>query len=229
MKKKKSVVLLSGGLDSTVVVSVAIKKKFDVHCISFDYGQRHKRELFFANNQVKLQKVNSHKIFKIDFFGGSALTDNIKVPINRNVNEIPDKIPVTYVPARNTIFLSYALGYAEYINAQDIFLGVNFVDYSGYPDCRPEFIKLFEKLSNIATKKSIEGEKFNIHTPLIKMTKEKIIRLGIKNKVDFKNTTSCYNPLEKVSCGKCDSCLLRKKGFEKARLKDPIEYAKNNV
>lgn len=229
MKKKKSVVLLSGGLDSTVVLSVAIKKKFDVHCISFDYGQRHKRELLYAKKQVTLQRVISHKIFKIDFFGGSALTDNIKVPLNRNVNQIPEDIPVTYVPARNTIFLSYALGYAEYIDAYDIFLGVNIVDYSGYPDCRPEFIKLFERLSNIATKKSVEGKRFNIHTPLIKMTKDQIIKLGTKNKVDFKNTTSCYNPLEKISCGKCDSCLLRKKGFEEARVKDPIEYAKNNV
>ena len=226
MKKKKSVVLLSGGLDSTVVLSVAKKKKFDVHCISFDYGQRHKRELFYAKNQVKLQGVISHKIFKIDFFGGSALTDNINVPLNRSVNAIPRDIPVTYVPARNTIFLSYALGYAECIDAYDIFLGVNIVDYSGYPDCRPEFIKLFEKLSNIATKKSVEGKRFNIHTPLIKLTKDQIIKLGIKNKVDFKNTSSCYNPLDKISCGKCDSCLLRKKGFEEARMKDPIEYAK---
>ena len=223
MKKKKSVVLLSGGLDSSVVLSIAVKK-FDVHCISFNYGQRHRRELTFAKKQVKLQKAKEHKIFKIDFFGGSSLTDDIDVPENRNVENIPDKIPITYVPARNTIFLSYAIGYAEFLGCDDIFLGVNAIDYSGYPDCRPNFIKAFENLANIATKKSILGEKFKIHTPLIKMTKEKIILEGIKNNVDFKNTSSCYNPLNKMSCGKCDSCLLRKKGFESALVKDTIEY-----
>ncbi len=223
MKKKKSVVLLSGGLDSSVVLSIAIKK-FDAYCISFNYGQRHSRELIYAKKQVKLQKASGHKIFKIDFFGGSSLTDDIAVPENRNVENIPNKIPVTYVPARNTIFLSYALGYAEFLKCDDIFLGVNAIDYSGYPDCRPNFIRAFEKLANIATKKSILGKKFKIHTPLINMTKEKIIHEGVKNNVDFKNTSSCYNPLNKMSCGKCDSCLLRKKGFENALVEDKINY-----
>lgn len=223
MKKKKSVVLLSGGLDSSVVLSLA-KKKFEVHCISFDYGQRHKRELLFARNQVKIQSACSHKVFKIDFFGGSSLTDNIKVPQNKTVENIPNNIPLTYVPARNTIFLSYALGYAEYLGCFDIFLGVNAVDYSGYPDCRPTFIKIFEKLANKATKKGIEGKKFRIHAPLIKMKKKQIIREGYKNKVDFKNTSSCYNPTKSISCGRCDSCLLRKKGFKDAKIEDPIKY-----
>ena len=226
MKKEKSVVLLSGGLDSSVVLSIA-KKKFDVHCISFDYGQKHKSEISFAKKQAKIQEVKSHKIFKIDFFGGSSLTDDIKLPKNRNVESIPNSIPLTYVPARNTIFLSYALGYSEFLNCSNIFLGVNAIDYSGYPDCRPKFIKAFEKLSNIATKKGVQKGRFKINAPLINFTKEKIITIGLKNKVDFLNTSSCYNPIKNISCGECDACLLRKKGFNDAGIKDPIRYKKN--
>ena len=225
MKKKKSVILLSGGLDSSVVLSIAIKRGYEAHCISFNYGQRHKTEIKCAKKQVKLQKANSHKVFNIDFYGGSALTDNIKVPENKNVDEIPNTIPLTYVPARNTVFLAYALGYSEFLSCNNIFIGVNAIDYSGYPDCRPEFIRQFEKLSNIATKKSIEGKKFKIHTPLINMTKKEIISTALKNKVDLKTTSSCYNPSKGVSCGKCHSCLLRKKGFDEAGQFDPIKYA----
>ena len=219
--KKKAVVLLSGGLDSSVVLSITKKTNFEIFCISFDYGQRHDLELFFAKKQVKLQKIKNHRIFKVDFFGGSALTDNIEVPENENVENIPKTIPITYVPARNTIFLSYALGYCETIDSTDIFIGVNALDYSGYPDCRQEFILAFEKLANLATKKGIDGQKFCIHTPLIDMTKKQIIKEGINNNVDFKNTLSCYNPKNNKPCGKCDACLLRDKGFSELRIKDP--------
>lgn len=219
--KKKAVVLLSGGLDSSVVLSICIKMDFEPYCISFDYGQRHNRELVFAKKQVKLQKIKNHKIFTVDFFGGSALTENLKIPENKKVEDIPDTIPITYVPARNSIFLSYALGYCEVINSTDIFIGVNAIDYSGYPDCRAQFIRSFEKLANLATKKGIEGEKFCIHTPLIKLTKKQIILKGIKNNVDFKNTSSCYNPVKNKNCGKCDSCLLREKGFSELGINDP--------
>ena len=227
IKKKKAVVLLSGGLDSSVVLSIVIKKGFEPHCISFNYGQRHRREITFAKKQANIQRVFSHKVFNIDFFGGSSLTDNIDVPMNKNVDQIPNIIPKTYVPARNTIFLSYALGYAEFLGCKDIFLGVNAIDYSGYPDCRPEFIRAFQKLSNLATKIGIEGQRIKIHTPLIKLTKKEIILTGIKNNVNFKITASCYNPSRDISCGKCDSCLLRKKGFDEAKIKDPILYDKN--
>ena len=227
MKKGKAVVLLSGGLDSSVVLSIAIKKGFVPYCISFDYGQRHGKELFFAKKQVFLQKVKSYKVFKIDFFGGSALTDDIDIPKNRSADKIPNDIPVTYVPARNTIFLSYALGYSEYLRCSDIFIGVNIIDYSGYPDCRPEFISMFESLANIATKQSILGQKIKIHTPLLKMNKKEIIETGNKNNVDFKYTMSCYNPKNKINCGECDACLLRLNGFYEAKIKDPTKYKKN--
>lgn len=222
--KKKAVVLLSGGLDSSVTLSIAKKNGYRTHCISFDYSQKHKREIIFAKEQARLQEVFSHKIFKIDFFGGSALTDDIKVPKTREVSEIKNEIPVTYVPARNTIFLSYALGYAESLDCNEIFIGVNAIDYSGYPDCRPEFINLFEKLANIATKKGIDGKRISINTPLIKMTKKQIILEGYNNKVNFKKTFSCYSPIDKKACGYCDSCLLRKQGFSDANINDPIKY-----
>ena len=226
MKRKKAVILLSGGLDSSVVLSIAIKKGFVPYCISFDYGQRHSKELFYAKKQVFLQRVKFYKIFKIDFFGGSALTDNIDIPKNRSTANIPNDIPVTYVPARNTIFLSYALGYSEYLRCSNIFIGVNIIDYSGYPDCRPEFISMFEKLANIATKQSILGQKIKVHTPLLKMNKKEIIETGKKNNVDFKYTMSCYNPKNKINCGECDACLLRLNGFSEANMKDPLKYKK---
>ncbi len=221
---KKTIVLLSGGLDSSVVLSIAIKEKFETHCLSFRYQQRHQKEIFFAKKQVLEQKPKSHKIVNLDFYGGSSLTDNLDVPKHKNVELIPNSIPNTYVPGRNLIFLSYALGYAEYLGCNSIFIGVNSIDYSGYPDCRPEFINAFEKVSHLSTKKGIQGNKVIIHTPLIKKTKKEIIKLGNKNKINFKNTLSCYSPKNKLACGECDACLLRLKGFDEANIVDPIKY-----
>ncbi len=226
MKKKKAVILLSGGLDSSVTLSIAIKKGFEAHCISFNYKQRHSSEIALAKFQARNQNAKSHKIIKIDFFGGSALTDDIPVPKNKNFKNIPDSIPKTYVPGRNLIFLSYAIGFAEYLESSSIFIGVNAIDYSGYPDCRPDFIKSFEKTSNLATKKGIEGNKIKIYTPLINVSKKDIILLGKKNNVNFKKTLSCYNPVGINSCGECDACLIRTKGFSEANIKDPLTYMK---
>ncbi len=223
MKKeriKKCVLLLSGGLDSAVVLSICKKLGYEVYAISFNYKQRHAIELEFAVWQAKEQKTKSHKIFNIDLFGGSALTDDIDVPINKNVESIPDKIPVTYVAGRNLIFLSIATGYAETLDIDDIFLGINSLDYSGYPDCREEFVKSFENLINISTKKGLHRNKFKIHAPLLNLNKKEIVLMGKKNKVDLTKTSSCYNPSGLKSCGLCDSCLLRKKGFKEAKLKD---------
>ncbi len=232
---KKAIVLLSGGLDSTTVAKIAMNSGFEVYALSFSYGQRHEIELEFAKKISKNMNVKEHKIVKIDLrtFGGSALTDEIDVPKsneNSNFNQTDTKkIPITYVPARNTIFLSYALAYAEVVGAFDIFIGVNAIDYSGYPDCRPEFIATFEKLANLATAAGVKNSnKFKIHTPLIKLSKKEIIELGIKNGVDYSITHSCYDPIienEKiVSCGKCDSCKLRLEGFRLAGIEDELEY-----
>ena len=223
---KKAVVLLSGGLDSATALAIARSKKFDVYALSFDYGQRHKLELGFAKQQAKLQKAKQYKTIKIDLraFGGSALTADIAVPKNRTDKQMSKNIPITYVPARNTIFLSYALAYAEVIGAKDIFIGVNALDYSGYPDCRPEYIKSFEKLANLATKAGVEGSKMKIHTPLIDLTKAEIIKKGTRLGVDYSKTTSCYDPKQNKACGQCDSCKLRLKGFKQAGKKDPIGY-----
>ena len=221
-KSNKALVLLSGGLDSSVVLSICKLEGYRIYAISFDYGQRHGVELKFAKFQAKFFKCISHEIFKIDFYGGSALTDNIDVPTNINVESIPNNIPVTYVPSRNIVFLSFAAGYAECFDIDNIFIGVNSIDYSGYPDCRKTFIDDFENLINKATKKGIEGNKFKIFTPLINLSKKEIIKLGNKNGVDFSMTSSCYNPGLKKSCGFCDSCLLRKRGFEEAKLIDPL-------
>ena len=222
-KSNKALVLLSGGLDSAVVLSICKKNRNEIHAISFDYGQRHQIELEYAKWQSKFFECESHKIFNIDFYGGSALTDNIDLPNNRDVDSIPNEIPNTYVPSRNIVFLSFASGYAESMNIDDIFIGVNAIDYSGYPDCRHEFIIRFEELINKSTKKAIEGKKFKINTPLINLTKKEIILLGDKNGVDFSMTSSCYNPKNKLMCSKCDSCLLRKKGFDEASIIDPAE------
>ena len=228
--KNKAVVLLSGGLDSTTTLAIAQKEEFEVYALSFDYGQRHKVELERAREIAKNFEVADHQIMTIDLrqFGGSALTDSIDVPTNRDEKEMSAEIPITYVPARNTIFLSFCLAYAEVKIAQNIFLGVNAVDYSGYPDCRPEFIAAFETLANLATKVGVEGkEKLKIHTPLIQLTKAEIILKGFELGVDYSLTHSCYNPGEDgVSCGSCDSCLLRLKGFNDAGFEDPIEYRK---
>jgi 7-cyano-7-deazaguanine synthase len=216
---KKAVVLLSGGLDSATTLAYAVSKGFDCHAITFDYGQRHKVEIKAAKKVAKALGATRHLVIKIDLrkFGGSALTSEIPVPKGRSAKKIGKGIPATYVPARNTVFLSLALALAEAAGAHDIFIGVNALDYSGYPDCRPEFIRAFEKAANLGTKAGAEGEKFKIHAPLIKMTKGEIVKLGRKLGVDFDMTHSCYDPSpDGTPCGKCDSCLLREKGFKEA-------------
>ena len=220
-KSNKALVLLSGGLDSSVVLSVCQDKGYDIYAISFDYGQRHKVELEYAKFQATFFNCISHEVFKMEFYGGSALTDNIKVPKNRDSHSMSKDIPVTYVPSRNIVFLSFASGYAECHDIDNIFIGVNAIDYSGYPDCRKNFIDNFEKLINKSTKKGLEGSKFKINTPLINLSKKDIIKLGHKNGVDFSMTSSCYSPKLKKNCGVCDSCLLRQQGFEEAGLRDP--------
>jgi 7-cyano-7-deazaguanine synthase len=226
---KRSVVLLSGGIDSTTALAIAIAEGYKAYALSFDYGQRHQIETQAARRVANSLGAKEHRVAKIDMriFGGSALTDDVDVPKQRSEKEIAHAIPVTYVPARNTIFLAYALAWAEVIPASDIFLGVNAIDYSGYPDCRPEFIEAFEKLANLGTKAGVEGRRFQIHTPLIKFSKAEIIRKAVELGVDLSLTHSCYDPSpEGLACGECDSCLLRLKGFRKAGMKDPIRYGK---
>ena len=217
------IVLLSGGLDSTTVLAIA-NQKFSVHTLSFDYGQRHKFELESVKKIINHFQLNKHKTIKIDLgqFGQSALTDNIDVPKN---SEIGKEIPITYVPVRNTIFLSYALAYAEVNEIYDIFIGVNALDYSGYPDCRPEYIQSFEKMSNLGTKFTQGDKKIKIHTPLIDLTKSNIIKKGNELGVDYSITHSCYDPsIDGLACKECDSCILRKKGFLEAGIPDPTIY-----
>jgi len=224
---KPAVVLLSGGLDSATTLAIAKEEGYEVFALSFRYGQRHEIEIDSAEQVAKSLGVSEHRVLKIDLraFGGSALTDAIEVPKNRGADEMRSGIPVTYVPARNTVFLSYALAWAEVIGAHDIFIGVNALDYSGYPDCRPEFIAQFEKLAQVATKAGVEGTRYQIHAPLIEMTKEQIIREGTKLGVQFSLTTSCYDPApDGIACGECDSCLLRAKGFREAGIPDPTRY-----
>lgn len=228
-----AVVLLSGGLDSATVLAIAKDQGFDVAALSFSYGQRHLMELEAAKALAKKYDVDRHIVAKIDLrvFGGSALTDNIEVPKHRSEAEITEDIPITYVPARNTVFLSYALALAETSGANDIFLGVNALDYSGYPDCRPEYIEAFEHLMNLATKKGVEGQQpFALHAPLIDMTKADIIREGMSLGVDYSQTMSCYDPISDdtsvgIHCGACDACLLRQRGFREAGVSDPSRYA----
>jgi 7-cyano-7-deazaguanine synthase len=225
---KRAVVLLSGGVDSTTTLAIAIAEGYEAYAFSFDYGQRHQIETEAARRVAKSLGAKEHRVAKIDLriFGGSALTDNIDVPKQRSEKEIGHGIPVTYVPARNTIFLAYALGWAEIIPASDIFIGVNAIDYSGYPDCRPEFIEAFETLANFGTKAGVEGRRFHIHTPVIKFSKAEIIRKAVELGVDLSLTHSCYDPTpEALACGECDSCLLRLKGFREAGIEDPIRYA----
>ncbi len=226
--KKTAIVLLSGGLDSTTSLAIAKKGGFSPITLSFDYGQRHSLELDRAQTISKHLGAISHNVVTVDLrqFGGSALTDDIEVPVQRSEKEIAGEIPITYVPARNTIFLSYALALAEVNNAQDIFIGVNAVDYSGYPDCRPEYIQAFQNLANLATKSGVQrSAKYKIHTPLIHLSKADIIRKGLALGVDFSWTHSCYNPdAEGLACRICDSCLLRLKGFKEVGVKDPIQY-----
>ncbi len=222
---RKAVVLLSGGIDSATTLAVAKKEGFAPYAITFHYGQRHSREVKYAKTVAKTIGAEEHLILDINLraIGGSALTDDIEVPRDRS--SIGEDIPATYVPARNTIFLSYAMGWAEVLGTGDIFTGVSAVDYSGYPDCRPEYIDAFEKMANLATKAAIEGKKFRIHTPLISLSKGEIIKKGLSLGVDFSLTHSCYDPRpDGKACGRCDSCQLRLKGFREAGAEDPVAY-----
>jgi 7-cyano-7-deazaguanine synthase len=226
--EQKAVVLLSGGIDSTTMLAIARKMGFTACAISFRYGQRHEIEIEAAARVAGYYSVAQHLIVDIDLrlIGGSALTANIDVPKGRSAGQMGKDIPVTYVPARNTIFLSYALAWAEVIGSSDIFIGVNALDYSGYPDCRPEYIAAYEKMANLATKAGVEGrQKLKIHTPLIAMSKADIIRQGMELRVYYSLTHSCYDPSsEGLACGECDSCLLRLKGFQEAGVTDPVRY-----
>lgn len=223
MEKRKAVVLVSGGLDSTTVLALAREQGYDCHTLSFDYGQRHRAELHAAQRIAEALGDVEHKVVRLnlDSIGGSALTDaSIAVP-----EEASEGIPVTYVPARNTVFLSIALGWAEVLGATDIFIGVNAVDYSGYPDCRPEFITAFEALANVATKVGVEGGRYTVHTPLMELGKDDIVRLGARLGVDYALTVSCYQATDDGrACGRCDACRLRREGFEAAGLEDVTRY-----
>jgi 7-cyano-7-deazaguanine synthase len=226
--KKPAVVLLSGGLDSATVAAIALSQGFQVNALSFSYGQRHSWELEAARRVAQSLGIANHRIATIDLrvFGGSALTADIEVPKGRSTDEMGHGIPITYVPARNTIFLSYALAWAEVLGAGDVFIGVNALDYSGYPDCRPEYIRAFEAMANLATRAAVEGhQRLAIHTPLIDLTKAQIIRRGLELGVDYGLTSSCYDPApDGRPCGRCDSCLLRQKGFREAGVADPLPY-----
>lgn len=229
---RKSVVLLSGGLDSATALALALRDGFLVHALTFSYGQRHSAEVDAAKRIARHPRIEKHHIATIDLtiFGGSALTANIPVPKGRDLSaqsQAGTGIPITYVPARNTIFLSYALALAEVVGSTDIFIGVNALDYSGYPDCRPEYIAAFERMANLATRAGVEGaEPLRIHTPLISLSKAEIITLGSSLGVDYSMTTSCYDPGgDGAACGRCDACQLRLKGFKEAGIDDPIPYA----
>ena len=229
-QQPNAVVLLSGGLDSTTVLSIATRDGFAVNALSFSYGQRHAAEVEAARRIARAAGVLRHEIVVIDLraFGGSALTADIAVPKNRDLSaDSVNDIPVTYVPARNTIFLAYALGFAEVTGSSDIYIGVNALDYSGYPDCRPEYIQAFEKVANLATRASVQdGRKISIRAPLLNLGKAEIIALGSTLGVDYSRTTSCYDPsADGAACGECDACQLRLKGFAEAGLTDPIRYA----
>ena len=225
--KPKAVTLLSGGLDSATTTAIAQSLGFDVYAMTFDYGQRHDFEIKTAQRVAERMGVADHVICKIDLrsFGGSALTSEIAVPKGRSADEMGEGIPVTYVPARNTIFLSFALAWAESLHANDIFIGVNALDYSGYPDCRPEYIAAYQAMARLATKVGVEGSPLTIHTPLIDLTKGQIIERGLALGVDYSMTNTCYDPSgDGFACGKCDACLLRLKGFEENGLSDPAPY-----
>lgn len=222
---KKAVILLSGGLDSATVLAMARSQDYECYCLSFAYGQKHSAELDFARNLADTLGAAEHRVAHIDIgaFGGSALTDDdIEVP---DAALAGDEIPVTYVPARNTVFLSYALGWAEVLGSTDIFIGVNAVDYSGYPDCRPEFVAAFEAMANLATRAGVEGGRLRVHSPLINLSKGEIIKAGISLGVNYSQTVSCYRLSDQgAACGECDSCVLRAAGFEEAGIKDPTLY-----
>jgi len=225
---KKAVVLLSGGIDSTTAMAVAKHEGFEIYSLSFFYGQRHAFELKAAQKVADAIGVAEHLVINVDIekIGGSSLTDDIDVPKDRDEISMSREIPVTYVPARNTIFLSYALAWAEVLESSDIFIGVNAIDYSGYPDCRPEYTEAFEHMANLATKAGVEGiTKIRIRTPLIHLTKAQIIKKGVELGIDYSLTHSCYDPGPRgLACGRCDSCFLRKKGFKEAGIPDPTRY-----
>jgi len=224
----KAVVLLSGGLDSTTTLAIAKQAGYELYALSARYGQRHQIEVEFAKRVAQALGVKRHSIAEIDLriFGGSALTDDIEVPKNRALGQMDHEIPVTYVPARNTILLSFAVAWAEVLGSTDIFIGVNAVDYSGYPDCRPEYVRAYETMANLATKAAVEGNTLKIHTPLINLTKGEIIRRGTELGIDYSLTISCYSPTANgAACGECDSCILRANGFENAGLNDPTLYS----
>lgn len=226
-QNRPAVILLSGGLDSTTVLALATSEGFAVNALSFRYGQRHDHEVEAATRIAKRYGVVRHEIATIDLraFGGSALTSDVAVPKGRDVHDTTD-VPITYVPARNTIFLSYALAFAEVTGARDIFIGVNAVDFSGYPDCRPEYIEAFQKMANLATRPAVHGDPITIHTPLIDLSKAQIIALGTSLGVDYSFTTSCYDPSpDGYACGECDACQLRLAGFSSAGITDPVRYA----
>jgi len=226
--KKPAVVLLSGGLDSATVLAIARSEGYDASALSFSYGQRHSWELGAAKRVAQAGGAVQHRVANIDLraFGGSALTDDIAVPKGRSADDMSHGIPITYVPARNTIFLSFALAWAEVLGSSDIFLGVNALDYSGYPDCRPEFIRAYEQMANLATKAGVEGrQKLTIHAPLMQMTKAEIIKTGLRLGVDYGLTSSCYDPAaDGTPCGECDSCILRRRGFAENGIEDPLMY-----
>ncbi|HKR01469.1 MAG TPA: 7-cyano-7-deazaguanine synthase QueC [Pyrinomonadaceae bacterium] len=226
--RRKAVVLLSGGLDSTTVLAVAQSEGYEVHALTFRYGQRHKAEIESARRISALFNVAQHVVAEIDLraFGGSALTDDMAVPKGRSLAEMSEGIPVTYVPARNTIFLSFALAWAEVLGSSDIFIGVNALDYSGYPDCRPEYIEAFQRMADLATKAGVEGrQKLIIHTPLINLSKAEIVRKGLELGVDYSLTMTCYDPAQDgAACGQCDACILRLKGFAENGMSDPVPY-----
>lgn len=226
--KRRAVVLLSGGLDSTTTLAIAQSEGYDVYALTFRYGQRHEAEIEAARRVAALFHVAQHVVAEIDLrvFGGSALTSDIEVPKGRAPEEMSEGIPVTYVPARNTIFLSYALAWAEVLGASDVFIGVNALDYSGYPDCRPEYIEAFQRMADLATRAGVEGQqKLFIHTPLISLTKAQIVKKGIELGVDYSLTVTCYDPAtDGAACGECDACLLRLKGFAENGTSDPAKY-----
>ncbi len=228
--KKEAVVLLSGGLDSSTVLAIALDRGFSCSCLSFRYGQRQKIELDSARRICRKMGVRRHLILNLDLdtIGGSALTGDMDVPKGRDPAEMEGQIPVTYVPGRNIIFLAHALAWAEVIGASDIFLGINAIDYSGYPDCRPEFLAAFEKMANLGTRAGSEANPFTLHAPLITMTKKEIIRTGTGLGVDYSMTHSCYDPCGDLACGQCDACILRRKGFAEAGLDDPANYVERS-
>ncbi len=226
---KAAVVLLSGGVDSATSLAMARHEGFACHAITFDYGQRHRFELEAARRVAESMGVGRHVTIPFDLraIGGSALTDDIPVPRDQDPETMAGQIPSTYVPARNTIFLSFALGWAEVLGAFDLYIGANAIDYSGYPDCRPEYIAAYERLANLATRAGVTGEgRFHIHAPLIEMSKADILRTGVRLGVDYALTTSCYDPADDgAACGRCDACILRRNGFEEAGIEDPTRYA----